>query len=196
LLESIACDWSVFAAALGRLLPVSSFAQQPPPQPFQFPQFNVALFTKTAAFERFMRAGNGYVGVHSAADTEYDREWYTKMVGHMFVVHPKIQTATLEVRDRNLPVRTASRIASCSPTSGMNSTRRACRTCVACSRSTYQPVKPAAGPSAELVSGVRRRPRSTPRSVHIPENHSDSLFLHHLYGGIYWAATGKGFKAK
>src|SRR5688500_8805885 len=34
-----------------------------------------------AAFERFIRAGNGYVGIHSASDTEYKWPWYTKMVG-------------------------------------------------------------------------------------------------------------------
>lgn len=31
---------------------------------------------------------------------------------------------------------------------------------------------------------------------HLPQNHSDQMFLHHLYGGIYWAATGRGFRAK
>ena len=29
-----------------------------------------------AAFERYIRAGNGYVGVHSASDTEYTWQWY------------------------------------------------------------------------------------------------------------------------
>ncbi len=27
---------------------------------------------------------------------------------------------------------------------------------------------------------------------HIEETFSDPLFLMHIYGGIYWAATGKG----
>jgi uncharacterized protein len=31
---------------------------------------------------------------------------------------------------------------------------------------------------------------------HMPETYSDPSFLHHLYGGIYWAATGKGFKSQ
>src|SRR5262245_5882113 len=29
-----------------------------------------------AAFERYIRAGQGYVGVHSASDTEYGWAWY------------------------------------------------------------------------------------------------------------------------
>ena len=56
-----------------------------------------------AAFERYIRAGGGYVGVHSASDTEYEWPWYTKMVGHMFVVHPHIQTATIKVENRDFP---------------------------------------------------------------------------------------------
>jgi type 1 glutamine amidotransferase len=31
---------------------------------------------------------------------------------------------------------------------------------------------------------------------HLPSTYSDADFLHHVYGGIYWAATGKGFKAQ
>ena len=31
---------------------------------------------------------------------------------------------------------------------------------------------------------------------HLPATYSDQQFLHHLYGGIYWAATGKGLKQK
>src|SRR5206468_2831546 len=37
--------------------------------------------TQQAAFERYVRAGHGFVGVHSASDTEYDWAWYTAM-GH------------------------------------------------------------------------------------------------------------------
>jgi type 1 glutamine amidotransferase len=29
---------------------------------------------------------------------------------------------------------------------------------------------------------------------HIAEIYKDPWFLHHLYGGIYWAATGNGIK--
>src|SRR5262245_40980298 len=34
-----------------------------------------------AAFERYLRAGHGYVGVHSASDTEYGWPWYGGLVG-------------------------------------------------------------------------------------------------------------------
>ena len=49
--------------------------------------------------ERFIQSGKGYVGIHSASDTEYDWDWYTKLVGRMFNIHPTIQTARLNVID-------------------------------------------------------------------------------------------------
>lgn len=36
----------------------------------------------------FIEAGGGFVGVHAAADTEYDWPWYGKLVGAWFRSHP------------------------------------------------------------------------------------------------------------
>ena len=44
--------------------------------------------TEQAAFERYIAAGNGYVGIHAAADTEYDWGWYGDLVGAYFAAHP------------------------------------------------------------------------------------------------------------
>lgn len=41
-----------------------------------------------AALEGFVRAGGGFVGVHAAADTEYDWPWYGRLVGAYFQDHP------------------------------------------------------------------------------------------------------------
>lgn len=49
------------------------------------------------AFEAFIRAGGGYVGVHSASDTEYGWAWYGKLVGAYFESHPSQQDATVRV---------------------------------------------------------------------------------------------------
>ena len=48
-----------------------------------------------AAFERYIASGNGFVGVHSAADTEYDWFWYGGLMGAYFASHPDIQPATI-----------------------------------------------------------------------------------------------------
>nr|WP_262905273.1 ThuA domain-containing protein [Hymenobacter nitidus] len=47
------------------------------------------------AFEAYIRAGNGFVGIHAAADTEYDWPWYNGLVGAYFLSHPQVQTATV-----------------------------------------------------------------------------------------------------
>ena len=39
--------------------------------------------------EKFIQSGKGFVGVHSASDTEYEWEWYGDLVGAYFKSHPK-----------------------------------------------------------------------------------------------------------
>lgn len=40
------------------------------------------------AFEHYIQAGGGYVGIHAATDTEYDWQWYTRLAGAQFASHP------------------------------------------------------------------------------------------------------------
>jgi type 1 glutamine amidotransferase len=59
-----------------------------------------------SAFERYIRAGGGYAGIHSASDTEYDWAWYGGLVGAYFrdhpgSVNPQFQVATMNVEDRH-----------------------------------------------------------------------------------------------
>ncbi len=56
-----------------------------------------------ADFERYMQAGGNFVGVHAAADAEYDWYWYGRLVGAYFDSHPQIQPAVLHVTDKNHP---------------------------------------------------------------------------------------------
>lgn len=55
--------------------------------------------SQQAALEGYLRAGHGFVGVHSAADTEYDWPWYSRLLGTYFKNHPAIQRATVNVMD-------------------------------------------------------------------------------------------------
>lgn len=60
--------------------------------------FDVVIFANTTgdvldesqqvALQRFLSAGGGYVGVHSAADTEHGWPWYGQLVGAYFISHP------------------------------------------------------------------------------------------------------------
>jgi glucose/arabinose dehydrogenase len=61
-------------------------------------RFDVVAFVNTTgdvldppeegALERFVRSGRGFLGVHSAADTEYGWPWYGRLVGAYFTSHP------------------------------------------------------------------------------------------------------------
>lgn len=56
-----------------------------------------------AAFEGYIRGGGGYVGLHSASDSEYNWPWYGKLVGAYFSQHGDITQATIIVNDRTHP---------------------------------------------------------------------------------------------
>jgi cytochrome c len=61
-------------------------------------RYNAVVFLSTTgdvldpfqqtAFERFIQAGGGYMGIHAAADTEYDWPWYNDLMGGYFDGHP------------------------------------------------------------------------------------------------------------
>ncbi len=67
--------------------------------------------SQKAAFQRFIEGGRGFVGVHSASDTEYGWPWYGALVGAYFKNHPALAPATIQVIDpvhpstRGLPPR-------------------------------------------------------------------------------------------
>lgn len=59
-----------------------------------------------AAMEGYIKAGGGFVGVHAAADTEYEWPWYNKLVGAYFKSHPNnpnVRKAVINVVDKNHP---------------------------------------------------------------------------------------------
>jgi type 1 glutamine amidotransferase len=80
-------------------------------------QYDVVIFLCTTgdvlnaaqqtAFEGYIRGGGGYVGIHSASDTEYNWPFYGGLVGAYFRDHPGVagvnqqyQQATVLVEDR------------------------------------------------------------------------------------------------
>jgi type 1 glutamine amidotransferase len=55
------------------------------------------------AFERFIAKGKGFVGIHAAADTEYEWRWYGDLCGAFFKTHPPYQQATINIENTNHP---------------------------------------------------------------------------------------------
>jgi type 1 glutamine amidotransferase len=56
-----------------------------------------------AALRAFVRSGGGWVGIHAAADAEYDWPFYGGLLGTYFRQHPAVQQATIAVVDRKHP---------------------------------------------------------------------------------------------
>lgn len=161
-----------------------------------------------AAMERFVRSGKGFVGIHSASDTEYDWEWYTKMVGRTFHIHPEIQTAELEVISRKFPglERMPDRFLWTDEWYEFGAERiKGLNYILAVDEQTF---KPAADWGTKKSEGMGKfHPIAWYHDYdggrafytalgHVPATYSDVLFQEHIYGGLYWAATGKGLRKK
>jgi cytochrome c len=52
-----------------------------------------------AALQGFIQAGGGFVGIHSATNTEEEWPWFVGLLGTTFSDHPAPQTATIHVED-------------------------------------------------------------------------------------------------
>ncbi|SOE21578.1 hypothetical protein SAMN06298216_2035 [Spirosomataceae bacterium TFI 002] len=158
-----------------------------------------------AAFERFIKSGKGFVGVHAAADTEYDWEWYTKMVGMMFKIHPQQQTAYLDVVDSNFPglERFPKRLLWTDEWYEYQKPYKSndLNFLIALDESSYDPYAKWGENEGKGMGNFH--PIAWYHNYdggrafytglgHIGAVYSDQSFLDHLYGGIYWAATGKG----
>lgn len=55
------------------------------------------------AMEQFIQGGGGWVGIHAAADTEYDWPWYGKLMGAYFAGHPAVQRGRVVITDQDHP---------------------------------------------------------------------------------------------
>ena len=167
---------------------------------------NIFNDEQQAAFQRFIQSGKGFVGVHAASDTEYDWEWYGKLVGHYFKIHPVNQTAIIQNIDNTFP--------------GMQGIRKrhlwtdefydfhpanidSLNYLLTIDESTYDPKANWGSKKSDGMGEFHPLAwyhefdggRSFYTALgHIPAVYRDDAFLAHLYGGIYWAATGKGIE--
>ncbi len=167
---------------------------------------NVLSDEEQANMEAFIQSGKGYVGIHAASDTEYRWEWYTQLVGRMFAHHPANQTTRVTVLDDSFPG--LERVPESylwtdewyafgeEKVEGLNYLLSIDESMYEIQPHWDQNPKEGMGdfhPVAwyhEFDGG-----RSYYNAMgHMPETFSDMMFMEMLYGGIYWAATGKGIK--
>jgi type 1 glutamine amidotransferase len=144
-----------------------------------------------AAFKSFIRGGRGWVGIHSAADTEYGWPFYGGLLGAYFKSHPAIQPAAIDVVDRShpstrrLPVR-------------WNRTdewydfaadpRGSVHVLATLDESTYSGGTMGADHPIAWCHSYRGGRAWYTAGGHTIEAYSEPLFRTHLLGGILWAA--------
>ena len=55
------------------------------------------------AFKRFIHSGKGFVGIHSATDTEYKWAWFDSLLGAHFLGHPPVQSGKIIIEKHQHP---------------------------------------------------------------------------------------------
>jgi len=142
-----------------------------------------------AAFERFIRNGGGFVGVHSATDTEYDWPWYGRLVGAYFAGHPQIQDAVVNVQNhkhpatRHLPARWARR----DEWYNFRAQPKGVTVLASLDVDSYEGSTMDPHPIAWCHTFDGGRAFYT-EGGHTKASYSDEAFRKHLAGGIFWAA--------
>lgn len=146
-----------------------------------------------AAFERYIAAGGGFVGVHAAADCEYDWPWYGGLVGAYFAGHSDVVPASVRLE----PVSHPALAGLPSPWQrsdewyGFRTNPRAqVQVLLNVDESSFDPGPGSMGADHPLAwyheyEGGRAFYTAL---GHTPESFSDPLFLGHLWGGLAWAA--------
>ncbi|HKS38778.1 MAG TPA: ThuA domain-containing protein, partial [Verrucomicrobiae bacterium] len=149
--------------------------------------------TQQAAFERYIRGGGGYVGIHSASDTEYAWPWYGQLVGAYFQSHPAIQQATIEVADHAHPSNAplpAKWVRTDEWYNFQSNPRGQVHVLATLDEKTYSPGAGAMGhdhPTAWCHAFDGGRSWYT-GGGHTEASYSEPLFRQHVLGGILWAA--------
>jgi len=148
--------------------------------------------TQQAAFEAWVAAGGGYMGVHSAADTEYDWPLYVQLVGAYFLSHPAIQQASVVIEAATHPATAgiASPWARTDEWYNFRTNPRPNVTVLATvDESSYS--GGAMGPDHPIAwshdTGGGGRAFYTAMG-HTSESYADPTFLGHLRGGLRWVA--------
>lgn len=145
------------------------------------------------AFQRFIRAGGGFAGVHAAADTEHGWAWYGRLVGAYFRDHPQIQPAIVNVENVRHPSTVGLPRRWTRTDEWYNfarNPRRGVRVLATLDERTYSPGAGAMGSDHPIAwSHAFQGGRAWyTGGGHTDESYSEPLFRRHLLGGIRYAA--------
>lgn len=155
---------------------------------------NIFNEDQQGSFERYIQAGGGWVGIHSATDTEYQWPWYNRLAGAWFLDHPmpnNVQNGRFYVTERN------------AMTAGMpdsferkdefysfKSIQKDIHTVVKIDESTYQGGNNGKDHPISWYHEFDGGRAFYTAMGHTDETYSEPLFLNHLYAGIQYATGG------
>ncbi|WP_020134955.1 ThuA domain-containing protein [Streptomyces sp. 351MFTsu5.1] len=143
------------------------------------------------AFEQYIKGGGGYVGIHAAADTEYDWPFYAGLAGALFQSHPAIQSATVKVEDRAHDA-TAHLGATWQRTDEWYNYRTNPRTTAhvlaSLDESSYTGGNMSGDHPIAWCKDYQGGRAFYTGGGHTEESFSDAAFRRHLLGGVRWAA--------
>jgi type 1 glutamine amidotransferase len=132
-------------------------------------------------FEAWVRGGGGFVGIHSATDTEYGWVFYGELLGARFAGHPAIQQATLRWEDGGEWVRTDEWYNfSANP-------RASSRVVLTIDESTYSGGTMGADHPIAWAREVDAGRAFYTAGGHTDESFGEPLFVGHLKAAIDWA---------
>lgn len=149
------------------------------------------------AMERFVEGGKGWMGIHSASDTEYDWPWYGKLVGAYFRTHPPGgQHVLVNIENRGNPgTNTLPRfwVRPDEWYEWRENPRGKVTVLASLDEGFYKP-EPQDHPIAWCHWQGKGRAWYTEMG-HFKEAYSEKFYLEHLYGGLMWAAQGSAMPA-
>lgn len=154
---------------------------------------DILIADEEAAFERYIAAGHGYVGIHAAADCEYNWAYYGGLVGAYFMGHSLVVPASVKLE----PVTHASLSGLPSPWARTDewygfrmNPRPSVTVLLSVDETSYDPGQGTMGadhPVAWYHQYQGGRAFYTALG-HTQESFKEPLFRAHLWGGIAWAA--------
>lgn len=168
-------------------------------------QFNAVIFLNTTgdvlnrqqeeAFERYIQAGGGYVGIHSATDTEYDWNWYGRLAGAYFLDHPSdpnVQEGTMNVteKDHFLTQGMPDQFQKIDEFYNFKDISPKIKVVLTIDESSYEGGKNGEGHPMSWYQEFDGGRSFYTAMGHTDETFSEPIFLNHLWQGIVYAAGG------
>ncbi len=161
--------------------------------------FDVVIFFQTTgnildsvqqeSLEKHVRAGKGFVGIHSAADTEYDWPWYAGLIGAQFASHPDIIQATVmkidthHLANKNLP----DRWMRTDEWYNFKQVPANATVLLSVDETTYQGGAHGANHPVSWYKTYDGGRSFYTAMGHTVESYQDTLFLGHIFQGVVWA---------